>query len=110
MFLFSVTFLITIISSIINSYLEILSELVAGIRYEKEGYAWKKEQEQWLLLLDLINTSKTLGEVKIRVDDSICGKEQPLTIKNRRKLNFMGYSVDEKESKISLTSLWLFHV
>lgn len=107
LFVPSLGFLIMTLGRIINSYLEIVSEFIASIRYEKVSGAkenqWRQEQEQWLLLLDLINTSVAKGETHIQVDASICGKDFPLTSDNRWKLRVLDYAVDNlNDSQIKL--------
>lgn len=115
LFIPSVGFLMKTIGVIIKNYLEMISEFIAGVRYEKSNsskeYQWKLEQEQWLLLLDLINTNESIGETLITVDASICGKDQPLTVNNRWKLKLLDYIADDlTESQISLRYALPFHL
>lgn len=104
LFIPSLGFLMKTVGTIIKNHLEIISEFIAGVRYEKSSSSkWKLEQEQWLLLLDLINTSESKGETLITVDASICGKDQPLTLDNQWKLQVLDYKVENLgESPIRL--------
>lgn len=105
---FACALMTTVISSIYlikiagtwwRKYTETVSDFIAEIRYNgddnsKENNRWRVEQEQWLLLVDLLG-DRISRKSELLVDESICGKSQPLTPNNRRKLEWMGFQISE---------------
>ena len=80
-------------------HMESVSHLIAEIRYNGEDRSiennrWRLEHEQWLLILDTLGDSIS-RKSELLIDESICGKKQPLTPDNKWKLETMGFRIYE---------------
>ena len=95
-------FLMRTIGIWVRKCMESVSNLIAEIRFSgddrsSENNQWRFEQEQWLLILDTLGDSISRNS-ELLIDESICGKKQPLTPNNKWKLETMSYRISETAS------------